>query len=726
MKRISVYILFAFFAWTSIALFDHYFNKAEWLGFYRKTFAHQVDLLSSEGLVAQSFWQARGNYEELKGFLESRRRLDSISFWAINGPAGLMQGGLAGLTADQVGFDFEHPRDSIQRKGNIYYETEDLSADTHLVMGLIYDEDEFFKHQTEMLRISIIEYLVGVSALVLAIFAFFFRDITQSIRLMATQGPKAFIGKFRSRESELLARGLNAYDKSNRVLEKDAEVLKAQVLPSLRTELHSGRQPPYEFSCTIVRCDINNFTKIYNNFPVEPFAEIINEFFTEASHVVARYKGLVHEFIGDEIIFYFKDDEVENSVTSALSAIRDLNLVASEIHAQTLAERGYPFTVKSTLARTRLRYGKFVNAFALAGPGLIETVRILSHVAEKDGNIVVFDDRHRAEAESIGRCEDYASVRLKGFNDEHRLIVYRGHLEIEKVLASDSADKINILKCYRGDRDLEVILQWSRANAGTKTVFGSESAVAIEVSRVIGALRDIPVTKAGGNLQRILLDWIQTLLTKIQSAKVGEAEPIDLRLLASLLRLTENLVPKSEMADQFVEVLRSALEVRDRRVVANAIESLTTFRRDQEPEVTARLARHPDNRVAANALLQEGLRQMSPFVVKRLQKMLSSRNVFNIASGLYALGEISAFHRVQDPVYYGTQIEFLKLVNWIPAFAAHEDAMVRRQALIAARKCGDDHVIESIYHALDERGPAGRKTEIEAHLGPRKVQSKAG
>ena len=71
------------------------------------------------------------------------------------------------------------------------------------------------------------------------------------------------------------------------------------------------------------------------------FLATINEFFTECSHIISRYDGFIHEFVGDEIIFYFKDEQHTNSFTAALACTRGMELVAEQMHAHTTQTRGY-------------------------------------------------------------------------------------------------------------------------------------------------------------------------------------------------------------------------------------------------------------------------------------------------------------------------------------------------------------------------------------------------
>ena len=89
-------------------------------------------------------------------------------------------------------------------------------------------------------------------------------------------------------------------------LENENLLFKNQVLPALRKELESGQQAPYEFNCTLVRVDINNFTQIFSNHDRTEFMATINEFFVGVTHIVSRYGGFVHELIGVKCSFILK------------------------------------------------------------------------------------------------------------------------------------------------------------------------------------------------------------------------------------------------------------------------------------------------------------------------------------------------------------------------------------------------------------------------------------
>lgn len=697
MKRISVYFLYGISILTVIVAYDAYSTLSSWRDYYRKTLAERVDRLNDEAYIGHSYYIARSDLGEVAEFLESRRRTGAINFWALYKNGELKDTSISSDELSSLSFKLTSPGNKIwfdSKTKEYFYATEQLDEFLHLVVGIRNAENEFINTEFSLQKRALFNYLVGLLVVCFCTFVFFFRDITKMIKEVGRSGSRSYAKlTSHSKEADLLVRGLVSYDEQQAKLKKENDLLMWQVLPSLRTEIMSGRKPPYEFLCTLVRTDINNFSKIYNEHSVEEFSATINEFFTDISHIVSRYGGLVHEFIGDEVIFYFKDENVGDSVAMAISAIRDINTAANEIHKMTMEKRGYPFTVKSAFAKGSLLYGPFVNGFGIAGPVLIETVRILSQVREKDGNVVVFDRRHLPSVEWIAHAEFYGNAKLKGFSDEKVLYKYCWHTDPGEILDSlKGLNSLNLKDClarlqyFRSDADLATILSWAKSQPAEMNLH--------VILRLIGGLRKISVTKSNGIPQNILLNWITDLTISIET--VGSPDEGKSKILSSILRLIENLVLHKDFSENFEAALRRALRLSDRRIVANALDALTLFQKNYEASLSDRFLKKSNARVAANALVNEGVRSINPFIIRRLRGMLETENISNIASALYALGEIALHHRENDLVYYNSQVGFLRLTKEVCRFVSYSDARVRKQALIASRKISDPSIIEII------------------------------
>lgn len=687
MKRFSVFVLFGVSIFILVSAYDLWFTRHLWLSYYKESFGISADRLNDEVLAARYIYQGLGGLDRLHNYLESRRRTGNINYWIIYKGSEILETSMDPSEQEVVQFDLSRGYNEVVFDPvytDYYYTVDDLDENLKLVVGLRFAPDVFLEEEFKWAAGNLARYLIGILAVCLGSFFYFINDIVKAIRGLSQRGSRSHRAlKAKSKEAELLARGIAAYDDQAKRLEKERDVMTVQVLSSLRTEIMSGRTPPYSFNCTLVRTDINNFSTIYNRHNVEEFSATINDFFLDVTHIVARYGGYIHEFIGDEVIYYFKDEEVGNSVAIALSAIRDINAAAMNYHRMTMSERGYPFTVKSAFAHGSLRFGRFVEGYGLSGPSLIETVRILSVVAEKDGCVAVFDDRHCPSIEDFASYKPYAEVKLKGFSDKRDLVIYGAHQSVHRWLTSESEPEVEMLKYYRSDADLTSILHWLRENWRTARVE--------KTAKVIAILRAITVTKSNGELQAALFAWLNEMLGAAHEFKRNE----ETRILASAVRLTENLVPKGEYVTECEALLNKALEFSDRRVVANALDALAIIN-DAASKKALALVDHPDNRVAANALIHEGMKEISSFVLKRLRQMLKSDEDVRISSGLYAVGEIAEYHRKRDEVYFETQLGFQRLIRTLPDYAFHHDERVRRQAVIAARKAAVPEVISAI------------------------------
>ena len=185
----------------------------------------------------------------------------------------------------------------------------------------------------------------------------------------------------------------------------------------------------------MVRTDINNFSHIFRTYPTEEFLGTIDQFFVDCSHIISRYHGLIHEFVGDEIIFYLKDEDHLNSFTAALSCIDEINRAAEAHHASSFRRGAYPFRVKSSLAHGKIRFGPLLDGFSLAGSPLIETTRVLCAVQEKNENTVHFDSPILCMFTRGVEWAEAFTVALKGLEGERRFLRYLAHAKLSFVLS---------------------------------------------------------------------------------------------------------------------------------------------------------------------------------------------------------------------------------------------------------------------------------------------------
>lgn len=536
----------------------------------------------------------------------------------------------------------------------------DLGNGVRLKMGFNTNRDAYVKILEDQYSAESEKAWLLLLVVVLGIFLFSLRDIFKIIKVTRSKGLKGLLKvKSVSKEAEILKQGFTGYRETVQKLSSFNQVLVAQVLPSLRSELQSGLTPPYDFNCTLVRTDINNFTRIFHSRPQAEFLQTINEFFVEASHVISRYQGLIHEFVGDEIIFYLKDDAHRNSFTAALACSAELADVAEKIHQRTSTqELGYDFRVKTSLAHGSLRFGPLLNGFSLAGAPLIETTRVLSQVSEKDENTIHFDSHHLPRLHKGVRHVEAFRANLKGLDGERTIIRYKGHMSLDEVLQSDSPVLIDD---YRRENE---ILELARV-----MLFNSEARTASEIEVL---LRNIPVTKSSANFVSGISKLLQDASVRPVSSSVHFA-----KYLASFIVSVPHLVPANQYQEEIGKNIERFLSHSDQRVVANTIECLESFRSLGHIQLNEKLLESNNLRVAANALTYLGKIEITNNVIKRTKALLYAKDPVKQGAGVFVWGEIVGHFMARDVAYLKTHYEFLALKDRLLELANRQPSLER-------------------------------------------------
>jgi class 3 adenylate cyclase len=521
-----------------------------------------------------------------------------------------------------------------------------------------------------------------MSLLVLAIAFHFFKDFKSVIGVFRKRNGDA-LERLRSsstREAAIIAEGLSAYQRQFTDARLSEESLRRNVRASVRTELDSGRKPPYQFDAVMVRTDINHYSTLYSTQEVEAFMAVIDELFTRGQAVIERYGGYVTDFVGDEIVYYFKESEHENAAAVALSSIRDIHQIADELDLKTQREFGYSFRVKSAVATGALRFGPQAGGFALSGSVFIETVRILSEIDEKAQNSVYFPARLAPRLGDVCRSEFRKSLSLRGVP---------GVTELHSVCDFLLGGKAAAAQFFRGDADLCVALE--RIGAASS----------LDLARdYIRALGRLGAPSAHPRVHDRYLHVLGGLLDA-DDGSLGNA-----RRLASVLSLARKLIAVALFDDSLRAQLNRCVGHPDRRVVANAVDALIHFEPSRRNEVIhgmfgtgmfggTRGFSGPkpaiDNRVLANVLVKQGMVELDGEVINGLRKMIRSSDPLFQASGMYAVGELARFYLRQDLAFFRTQSSFQAVIAEIAVLAARAtDERVKHQAAQALAKAQYD------------------------------------
>jgi len=651
--------------------------------------AHDATLLLEDGRLVE---------------LESRLR-DAVEYGELNSFR-ILKGDerVAQVDKDKLIDQLQVPeKNQLYTVNNVRYIEFDVGDYTVLIANLDIDERVFvsFMKANATLFVRDIAIVFLMAAVILA---FFLKDILKIISVIREGRSLKTLqtNQAQSSEGAVLLQSLSTMNMSIADLEAQNRQLRNQVLPALNSELMSGRKPPYEFFCTLVRVDVNNFSHLFATQPTETFMKTINQFFEQVTEIVSRYKGYVYEFVGDEVIFYFKDEEHENSAMMAMAAVRDILHYADFYNDWVYEYQGYNFRIKASMGHGRLRFGQQVTNYTLAGGVLIETVRILGQIHERSANLVYYDKTIAGKIQDLFHSQPEGKVLLKGFSEKHHLFSFAGGPEIEEILSQISVDSTHRLDFYRSDRDLISILTYLRNGARVLDL-----RLFLNIAR---RLRNTKVPIASAQVQQAYHDLLETLHQHTESASTSED---DLFRLSAGLTIAMHLLDEESFRSRFQVFFKSCLNFSDRRVVANSVDVLAHFVALDEDRVYHQLMQDKDNRVAANALVKEGYKGLTKPLVKQTQKLLASSDPNYVASGLYVIGELAKYHRQYNRVHYDTAHPFLSLVQRISTYLNDDHQAIRRQALIAARKSADEGLrahIEDLYLSSESKE---RKSEIE-------------
>ena len=620
-----------------------------------------------------------GDVDNLSYRLDDALKVERLDYYLIqkNGER-LVYGNVAGADEDLEFGPLDVDRKAVETATHRHYVRQ--VGDYTLVLGHKISVANFIKAYLDISLDVILKDVVFACGLIFALVIYSFRDLIQVVASIRKRGGKrteASVAK--SKEVLTLIQGFKGFQENVEALARENAVYRNQVLPALQKELFSGKAPPYEFACTLVRTDINNFSHIFATADRAQFMKEVNDFFTGVAHIVSRYSGFVYEFIGDEVIYYFKDDQ-PNCAALALAAVRDVNKLADQFSERTERENGYPFRVKTALSAGTLRFGPLVNGHSLAGSPLIESVRMLSHVHDKSANTVLMDDNVWEMTTDVCTTQELGVFQLKGVSKSRRLHVYQAHVPLNHHLRQGTPSSTAIAQFYRSDDEIREILDFVLRNY--------EDLKQESILQLLGAFRGYQVTSPSPEIKQRYLDLLEMLTTTTKTDKSTYA-------LTSLIASARNLFPQGALTGRLRDVLLKCLEIDENRVVANTIDVFTALDPDATEPVFQKLARNENNRVSANALIKQAKQEWTSGVAKRIRSMITKFGAYHRASALYALGEISAFLRQSDEVAFHADLGLQSLLEEALTMVTHKNQVIRRQAAMAVIKAGRAKELEN-------------------------------
>lgn len=177
---------------------------------------------------------------------------------------------------------------------------------------------------------------------------------------------------------------------------------------------------------TVLFADLVGFTEFSDRFEPEIVTDVLNEFLTEMSKIVARHQGLLNEVLGDGLVILFGALEQLDKSSQAVKAVelaQEMNqciVRLSEKWRSTGLEQQLSFRIG--IHQSYVTLGNFGSeemiVFRAVGSGVNLAARIQSLC--EPGDILVSYPVF-AQGESVFDFEEFDEVKFKGFNHNHRI-----------------------------------------------------------------------------------------------------------------------------------------------------------------------------------------------------------------------------------------------------------------------------------------------------------------
>jgi hypothetical protein len=602
--------------------------------------------------------------DTLNSYLQSARKLGELDYYIIQKKDEVL--GFYNKDNFLKGINIDYPVDGK------FQETESFALKTiqvdqyKLTIGISKVLRAFLLAQLELRKYSIIQDLLLITTFVFLIVYLILKDIVQLSRALQSRSREDLdLIQTRSKEGEILLQAATGYEKSTQGLRKDNLLLASSMAPAVRAEIRSGQEPPYEIQCTVGRVDLNGYTQLFLQKKPQELLAILNQYFQQSRDLIERYNGgMIYQYVGDEIIFIFKEDGKTPSVVRAVAAIRSLIEMA-----ESLVTPGLPngLRLKSSLVTGKLNFVKLDQGYAFSGLPLIESVRMLGQVSERNESILV------VYADALKDISDYCEVFgnktavFKGFETESHIVEIKKFTSVETALQKIPLQLVS--ENFRSNKDLLHII--------TKAEKLLESKDDAHFFELISPLRNMQVSWVDEKVVNAYLSLLKLCF------RCGEEKLAESKRLGSVISLSQNILQKDQLKPQWVDALQKCESAADPRVQANALIVQAHFDLDIKGLDKKMHSNH--NRIAADAVLVAGRQDFNEGLYERVQAFLNSDQPRFKASALYLIATLIEYHFDRDLVYLKANSYLGRLAKEVPKYAQDPNPMVQSRAKLSMK-----------------------------------------
>ncbi len=465
------------------------------------------------------------------------------------------------------------------------------------------------------------------------------------------------------------------------IQEKNRSESFSKELPGAIRKLYDqNQQTPIRFTGTLLRCDINHFSRFVQTNGEGVVFPLAKQFLLDVTKAAEFYHGYDLEFAGDEVILLFKDSPGFDSKKSAVFFFKEIEKLSNQYHEQTIEKYQFTFRVKVSVSYGDIKLDRDASGLFFSSEEFIRTVRLLKKVTVKDQNTFICSSYFGKELASMMNSKNLGSFQLDGYTVEHDL------LEITEIISAKeifkNRDKDQLLLFYaRSPEDLKV------------TLLHLESMIHqlndAEPSQLLKTLKELPYFSDSNSEITIMGE---RLLASAISHEQYEALPNLVSFILKIVPLNSSIIIQNKLLHCFT--------LDQPRLIADILSHFSLYKISIPENILTSLKNNPSNRVQANLIIYEMslYDQMAPTTentLKRLNALLKSKDPGMNASGAYAFGEVARKTLDRSLAAFEASPGFQSTYQQCIHLLGHTDQRVRNQSMLALIKIGKENDVKA-------------------------------
>lgn len=532
------------------------------------------------------------------------------------------------------------PTEDVEQIGDLYYKTIQI-RDATLTVGIQHDAWVFIKSYFQVYASKIAFDILLITLISFALIHFILRDLIQLTQILSSRSAKKLKNiKIQSLEAQILSAATQEYESMAKDLSWEAQVFSTSLGAAITTELRRGTPVPSSFQAALVRIDLNQYTQKFLSTDLSTMINTLNRYFALAREIIERYDGLIYEYVGDEILFFFKDEQQNKNLT-----IRKATQCIRDIFIEVETNKFENFTLKSSISYGVLNFIKLDQGHAFSGVPLIESARLLAQISNKQINSMIIHTDAYDYIKDLSEQSSDQDYALKGFDGAQSLT------EIHKFKRIETAS-LDIFENRGSLYIADILLEIAKDKIPSEITF-----------QTLNALRSINIQNPSLRMENNFISLLSQQYSKLKTEQTesnSEEQTQNKKNISLLISLCNKMVSRENYSNDLQGLLlKLEKHIQDPRLLANIL--LTRSHFEEQMDIKIDQSHRRSNRLWADALFVLGKNSVDKYIIREIRWMLAQENINFHLSAHYLCSALLQYHRDMDAIYFKTNPYFSEL-----------------------------------------------------------------